>query len=151
MKASTAKKIADKKNSKVTIFKTTADIISHIKEESKSGFCNTFGVIHYSHEKKYLEFLEKKGYKVFVNRSINTFFLEIEIEWFLQVDSIKKNMILIYKHSSMDLAFEVKVVCKERWGNETLAKCRVINNKAWYSEVFITLNDIQSGRIQIKK
>jgi hypothetical protein len=67
------------------------------------------------------------------------------------MDSIKKNMILIYRHSPVDLAYELKVICKERWGDQTLAKCKVINNKTWYSEIFITINDIQSGRIQVKK
>jgi hypothetical protein len=85
MKASTAKKIAHKKNSEVLKFKTIKDMMNHIKEESKRGFYNTFGIIHYSHQNKFLEFLKKNGYRVFINedRIIETFYLEIEIEWIL--------------------------------------------------------------------
>jgi hypothetical protein len=82
MKASTAKKIADKKNSEITFFKNSKDIFSHIKKESLSGFCNTFGIIHSSLEKKYLNSLSKKGYRIFVTRRMGEF-VEIEIEWFL--------------------------------------------------------------------
>jgi hypothetical protein len=67
------------------------------------------------------------------------------------MDSIKKNMLLIYKHTSTDLAYDIRVICKERWGEEILAKCKVLNNKNWYSEIFITINDIRSGKVQIKK
>jgi len=54
---------------------------------------------------------------------------------------VKKKQRLIYKHYPEWPPYELKVICKERWGDEVLAKCKVIT-KGWYSEVYLTQNDL---------
>jgi len=56
---------------------------------------------------------------------------------------IKKKQRLIYRHYSGWTPYELKVICKENWGNENIvAKCKVLT-KGWYEEVYITQTDLQ--------
>jgi hypothetical protein len=58
-------------------------------------------------------------------------------------------MSLSYNHTPLSKTYNLKVICKERWGDEIVAKCKVNNNKDWYLEIYITLVDLQSGRVRI--
>lgn len=68
------------------------------------------------------------------------------------MDMIKKKMRLVYtQYPNVTEPHELRVICKERWGEEQVAKCKVIGSKDWYAEVYITMMDLHSGRVQVKK
>lgn len=62
------------------------------------------------------------------------------------VNSLKKKQRLTYKHSTNSKSYKLKVICKERWGEETVVKCKVIGNTNWYEYIYLTCEDY--GRIQ---
>ncbi|MDB4330438.1 hypothetical protein N9948_01810 [bacterium] len=65
---------------------------------------------------------------------------------------IKKKQILLYKSNlNVDevLEVELKVICKEQCGDELVAKCKVMT-KGWYTnDVYVTQNDLYSGKLRI--
>ena len=65
---------------------------------------------------------------------------------------IKKKQLLLYKSNlNVDEVLEVKlkVICKEQWGDELVAKCKVLT-KGWYdNDVYVTQNDLYSGKLRI--
>ena len=68
------------------------------------------------------------------------------------MEMIKKKMRLLYSHyPEVSETHELKVICKERWGDDQVAKCKVIGGKGWYHEVYITMMDLHSGRVRIKE
>lgn len=71
------------------------------------------------------------------------------------MDRLKQKQYLIYNCYTLDneeyvtKEIELKVICKERFGEELVAKCKVIT-KNWYEkEVYITAQDLYSGRVKI--
>jgi len=60
------------------------------------------------------------------------------------IKQLKKKERLIYNHflgkNPNHEEKEIKVICKERWGNELVVKCKVIT-KGWYEEVYLTGQD----------
>ena len=67
------------------------------------------------------------------------------------MDRIKKQQYLLYSlyiSESEKKDIELKVICKERLGDETVAKCKVMT-KNWYQEIYLTKNDLYSGKVKI--
>jgi hypothetical protein len=63
------------------------------------------------------------------------------------MERIKKKQILIYKFKDKEI--ELKVICKEILGDELVARCKIVT-KDWYEkEVYVTKNDLYSGKIKI--
>lgn len=65
------------------------------------------------------------------------------------MDSIKKNQFLIYKFfdGQKNIEINLKVICKLFLGDEKVIKCKVVT-KNWYEkEVYITQNDLYSGKV----
>ena len=65
------------------------------------------------------------------------------------MDFIKKKMRLEYKQYPEYPPHELKVICKEKWGDETVAKCKVLKSKDWYNEIYITIHDLYTGRVRV--
>lgn len=55
---------------------------------------------------------------------------------------IKNKTRLLYRHYPNSTPYELKVICKERWGDQIVVKCKVIT-KGWYDEVYLTQTDFQ--------
>jgi len=48
----------------------------------------------------------------------------------------------MYRHYPGWTPHELKVICKVKWGDEVLVKCKVLS-KDWYNEVYLTQTDFQ--------
>jgi hypothetical protein len=68
------------------------------------------------------------------------------------IDSLKKKQIILYNLNDGHLTkqIELKVICKERWGDAIVIKCKVLSKNLEYKEIYITQNDLYSGSVKLK-
>lgn len=68
------------------------------------------------------------------------------------MQQIKKQQNITYRTklpNNVFLDIDLKVICKEWWGDILVAKCKVIS-KHWYEkEVYITEQDLFSGKVKL--
>lgn len=67
------------------------------------------------------------------------------------MDRIKKQQYLLYSvyvNVNETKEIELKVICKEVFGDVLVAKCKVLT-KNWYDEIYLTENDLYSGKVKL--
>lgn len=61
----------------------------------------------------------------------------------------KKNLLYLLNDGRQIKEIYLKVICKEKWGDETVIKCKVLSKNLEYKEIYLTVNDINSGNVKL--